>query len=173
MDRTFGDDPLMYTTSSSRIGQFQPTGSFSWEKPPTATTYIMKTGSGTHYHMKPAPVRYNELRASPAGAPFRLCVVEFNVPGARNGGSDKGPNGHRIDSIPIANGVIAAGGACSIIKYSHDDHKGFVAKVDGNYDAFIVRINPGQLSQGTLPGTQERFDALMNSQIAKGKLGAR
>merc|ERR1719460_146763 len=36
------------------------------------------------------------------------------------------------------------------------------------YDALIVRINPGQLSQGTLPGTQARFDALMNSYIAKG-----
>ena len=59
---------------------------------------------------------------------------------------------------------------CQIVKYSHDDHAGFVAKVDGNFDAFIVRINPGQLSQGTAPGTQERFDALMNAQIAKGKL---
>merc|ERR1711990_73576 len=38
------------------------------------------------------------------------------------------------------------------------------------YDAYIVRINPGQLSQGTLPGTQERFDDLMNKMISKGKL---
>merc|ERR1719359_2656170 len=113
--------------------------------------------------------RYNELRPSPAGAEFKLCVVEFNVPGAKNGGSDKGPNGHRIDSIPIANGVIAAGGSCEIIKYSHDKHDEFAAATAG-FDALIVRINPGQLSQGTTPGTQERFDALMNSYIAKGKL---
>ena len=33
-----------------------------------------------------------------------------------------------------------------------------------------MRINPGQLSQGTLPGTQERFDALMNEFIKKGGL---
>jgi len=113
--------------------------------------------------------RYNELRPSPANAKFKLCVVEFNVPGAKNGGTDKGPNGNRIDSIPIANGVIAAGGACDIVKYYHDKHAEFAEKIK-DYDALIVRINPGQLSQGTLPGTQERFDALMTEQIAKGKL---
>merc|ERR1719160_1612915 len=120
----------------------------------------------------PAPsgkTRYNELRPSPEGAKFKLCVVEFNVPGAKNGGSDKGPNGHRIDSIPIANSVIAAGGACEIIKYFHDKHDEFAAATAG-VDALIVRINPGQLSQGTAPGTQEKFDALMNDYISKGKL---
>merc|ERR1719453_1289874 len=113
--------------------------------------------------------RYNELMPSPAGAECKCCVVEFNVPGAKNGGSDKGPNGHRIDSIPIANGVIKAGGGCDIIKYFDTKHAEF-AKAAEKYDAFIVRINPGQLSQGTLPGTQERFDALMNKMISKGKL---
>ena len=112
--------------------------------------------------------RYNELLASPADAKYKLCVVEFNVPGAKNGGTDKGPNGHRIDSIPIANGVIKAGGGCEIIKYFHDKHDEFAAQVE-QYDALIVRINPGQLSQGTTEGTQARFDNLMNSLIAKGK----
>jgi hypothetical protein len=59
-----------------------------------------------------AAVRYNTLRESPEGAKYKLCVVQFKVPGAKNGGSDKGPDGNRIDSIPIANGVIEAGGAC-------------------------------------------------------------
>ena len=61
--------------------------------------------------------RYNELMPSPAGSSIKCCVVEFNVPGAKNGGTDKGPNGHRIDSIPIANGIIKAGGSCEIVKY--------------------------------------------------------
>ncbi|KAL1515629.1 hypothetical protein AB1Y20_002247 [Prymnesium parvum] len=113
--------------------------------------------------------RYNELLPAPPGAKYKLAVVEFNVPGAKNGGSDKGPNGHRIDSIPIANGVIKAGAACDIIKYYDTKHAAFAQQVQ-DYDALIVRINPGQLSQGTLPGTQERFDALMNSLLAKGKL---
>ena len=67
--------------------------------------------------------RFNELMPSPGNAEFKLAVVEFNVPGAKNGGTDKGPNGHRIDSIPIANGVIAAGGACDIIKYFDTKHE--------------------------------------------------
>ena len=61
--------------------------------------------------------RYNSLRPSPADAKFKLCVVQFKVPGAKNGGSDKGPDGNRIDSIPIANGVIHAGGACDLLLY--------------------------------------------------------
>ena len=64
--------------------------------------------------------RFNELMPSPWNAEFKLAVIEFNVPGAKNGGTDKGPNGHRIDSIPIANGVIKAGGACEIKKYYYD-----------------------------------------------------
>ena len=35
------------------------------------------------------PERYNTLRESPADAKFKLCVVQFKVPGAKNGGSDK------------------------------------------------------------------------------------
>lgn len=112
--------------------------------------------------------RYNELMSSPENPKYKMCVVEFNVPGAKNGGSDKGPNGHRIDSIPIANGVIKAGASCEIVKYFHDKHDEFAEKVE-SYDALIVRINPGQLSQGTSEGTQKRFDDLMNSLIAKGK----
>ena len=38
------------------------------------------------------------------------------------------------------------------------------------YDALIVRINPGQLSQGTPEGTQAMFDDLMNAYISEGKL---
>ena len=116
-----------------------------------------------------SPVRYNTLRESPADAKYKLCVVQFKVPGAKNGGSDKGPDGNRIDSIPIANGVIAAGGACDLILYDAENHDGFVADT-AKYDALIVRINPGQLSQGTPDGTQARFDELMNSYIAQGKL---
>ena len=117
----------------------------------------------------PRPPRLNELLPSSPRAQFKLCVVEFVVPGAANGGSDKGPNGHRIDSIPIANGVIKAGGACDLVTYSHDAHQAFASRT-ADYDALIVRINPGQLSQGTPAGTQERFDGLMNEYIAQGKL---
>jgi len=113
--------------------------------------------------------RYNTLRPSPADAPAKLCVVQFKVPGAKNGGSDKGPDGNRIDSIPIANSVVKAGGACDLILYDAEKHDDFLAATAG-YDALIVRINPGQLSQGTPDGTQKRFDDSMNQYISEGKL---
>ena len=119
--------------------------------------------------------RSNSLLPSPVDATFRLAVVQFTIPGAKNGGSDKGPDGNRIDTIPIANGVIHAGGACDLLKFesSVGDAAQCVAAFDfvaGKYDALILRINPGQLSQGTPAGTQAAFDALMNSYIEKGKL---
>eukprot|EP00966_Prymnesium_polylepis_P047684 1104814-Prymnesium_polylepis.1 len=123
----------------------------------------------THTDTMPAKKRYNTLRPSPPDAKYKLCVVQFKVPGAKNGGSDKGPDGNRVDSIPIANSVIEAGGACDLILYDATKHEDFVAAT-GKYDALIVRINPGQLSQGTPDGTQKKFDDLMDSYIAKGKL---
>ena len=93
--------------------------------------------------------------------------MQFKVPGAKNGGSDKGPDGNRVDSIPIANSVIKAGGACDLILYDANNHDAFVAET-AKYDALIVRINPGQLSQGTPDGTQQRFDDLMNQYISEG-----
>jgi len=115
------------------------------------------------------PKRFNTLMASPADAKYKLAVVQFKVPGAKNGGSDKGPDGNRVDSIPIANSVIQAGGACDLILYDADKHEDFVAAT-AKYDALIVRINPGQLSQGTPEGTQMKFDDLMNKYISEGKL---
>merc|ERR1719181_2159550 len=107
--------------------------------------------------------------AYPADAKYKCAVVQFKVEGAKNGGSDKGPDGNRVDSIPIANGCIKAGAACDMLLYDANDHDGFVAAT-APYDALIVRINPGQLSQGTPEGTQERFDTLMNKYITEGKL---
>merc|ERR1719375_257171 len=122
------------------------------------------------------PKRYNTLRESPAGAKYKLAVVQFKVPGAKNGGSDKGPDGNRVDSIPIANSVIAAGGACDLLLYELGEGAdaaantaAFKAKSDA-YDALIVRINPGQLSQGTPDGSQAMFDDLMNEYITQGVL---
>ena len=66
--------------------------------------------------------------------------------------------------------MIKAGGACDLLKYDYIKHDEFSKSVQG-YDALIVRINPGQLSQ--IPGAtgvQEKFDSLMDSLLAKGKL---
>ena len=85
------------------------------------------------------------------------------MPGAKNGGSDKGPDGNRIDSIPIANGVIAAGGACDLVLFDSEKNKTDVEEfkvLTSKYDALIVRINPDS-SRKEL--RQAHSSALMNS----------
>eukprot|EP00900_Chrysochromulina_parva_P003392 jgi/Chrpa1/13053/Chrysochromulina_OHIO_Genome00021428-RA len=68
----------------------------------------------------PLGYRANVLLPSPADAKYQVCVVQFKVPNAKNGGSDKGPDGNRVDSIPIANSVIKAGGACDLILFDSE-----------------------------------------------------
>ena len=66
--------------------------------------------------------------------------------------------------------MVEAGSTRDLLNYDYIKHDEFV-KVVQKYDALIVRINPGQLSQ--IPGVadvQEKFGALMNSLLSKGKL---
>jgi len=103
------------------------------------------------------------LRSSPSDAKFKVAVIEFNVPKAKNGGTDKGPNGHRIDSIPIANGVIQAGASCEVIYYSDATHD-LCKKLLDTMDGIIVRVNPGKY----VDITQSKLDALLMAQRARG-----
>jgi len=97
--------------------------------------------------------------------------VQFKVSGHPNGGSDKGPDGNRVDSIPIANGCVKAGAFTEMFLFNADDADASSAALTaGTFDAYIVRINPGQLSQGTPEGTQAKFDAFMRSEQEAGKL---
>jgi hypothetical protein len=52
------------------------------------------------------------IESQPESPKYKTCIVEYMIPGVKNGGTDKGTNGHRIDTIPMANGVIAAGMSC-------------------------------------------------------------
>jgi len=177
----FAPPPNHYHTSSTEIGGFydKPYLMSSMDVPSSASFITFRETQAANAARQSQPAasaalggsypRANTLLPSPANAKYRLCVVQFKVAGAKNGGSDKGPDGNRIDSIPIANGVIHAGAACDLILYDANKHADFVAAT-AKYDALIVRINPGQLSQGTPEGTQARFDALMNDYISQGKL---
>ena len=95
--------------------------------------------------------RINELLPQPVDPKYRLAVIEFLVPGAKNGGSDKGPNGHRIDSIPIANGVIKTGNACDILRYDASNHAAFVKSL-APYDALHRAHQPGAALAGHAGG---------------------
>jgi hypothetical protein len=111
-------------------------------------------------HLK--TTRFNTKIENPVGATIKIAVLQYKVPGHPNGGSDKGPDGNRVDSIPIANGCVKAGAACDMLLYEPSKHAEFKTQItEAGYDAFIVRINPGQLSQGTPEGTQKAFDDMM------------
>ena len=86
------------------------------------------------------------------GARFTLVLVEYNIPGHESGvgGADKGKDGHRVDSIPIANGVIKTNNYCFPIKFDPKMYEQFEKVVKG-VDGIIVRINPGQMDAAS-PG---------------------
>eukprot|EP00933_Yihiella_yeosuensis_P013337 TRINITY_DN12400_c0_g1_i9.p1 TRINITY_DN12400_c0_g1~~TRINITY_DN12400_c0_g1_i9.p1 ORF type:complete len:730 (-),score=214.24 TRINITY_DN12400_c0_g1_i9:297-2429(-) len=96
---------------------------------------------------------------------FKTALAQIYVRSQPYGGSDKSSNGHRYDSIPFANGMINAGMSCQLIHYTHEEHDQFF-EVCKNFDAIIVRCNPGQIKADG--GSQEKFD---NGMRAMRKLG--
>jgi hypothetical protein len=98
------------------------------------------------------------LLPQPIAPKYRIALVQIYVRTAKYGGSDKSANGHRYDSIPFANGMINSGMSCQLIHYVHDEHDKFF-EVMKNFDAIIVRCNPGQIKADG--GSQEKFDDAM------------
>lgn len=105
------------------------------------------------------------LLPQPADARFKLALISTHVPSQKNGGSDKMLNGHRFDSIPLANGCIKQGMSCQIVFYNHEEHDEFM-KTIAKFDACIIRANPGQI--GAAGGSQKKFDDSMMVLQAKG-----
>jgi hypothetical protein len=115
------------------------------------------------------PVRSNVLLPQPANPKYKLVHVGFTAPGGPEFNTDKDKNGYRYDAIPIANGVIRAGGSCELYQYDAWKHAEFVEEMK-KYDGYIVRVNPGQLSvPGTPPNAQQTFDDFMSGLVKQGK----
>lgn len=74
-------------------------------------------------------------------------------------------NGHRFDSIPLANGVIKQGMSCQIVFYNHEEHDQFL-EVMNQFDGILIRANPGQI--GASGGDQKKFDDAMLGLQANG-----
>jgi hypothetical protein len=100
------------------------------------------------------------LMPQPLKPRFKTALVGIYVRSAPGGGTDKSSNGQRYDSIPFANGVIAAGMSCQLINYVHEEHNTFFEVVKA-FDALIVRCNPGQIKADG--GSQEKFDDSMRA----------
>lgn len=107
----------------------------------------------------------NGLMDQPANPKYKLALVSTYVPGQKLGGSDKMTNGHRFDSIPLANGCIKQGMSCQIVFYNHEEHDKFF-EVIKEFDGIVIRANPGQI--GASGGDQLKFDGAMMDLQAKG-----
>jgi len=65
------------------------------------------------------------------------------------GGSDKGPDGHRKDTMPMVEAVKANDGWDAEVIYFSDDKKDEIfSYVKDNACAYVSRINPGSLPNG-------------------------
>jgi hypothetical protein len=123
-------------------------------------------------HTGPLPntiksMRFNDLLPAPANPKYKLVVIGFTAPGGWAYNADKCSSGVRFDTIPIANGVIKTGNSCDMLQYDIDSHAEFEKKIQG-YDAFIVRVNPGQID-GAKKGMQMEFDKMMDKLAKSGK----
>ena len=105
----------------------------------------------------------------PADPKYRLVHIGFTSPGGPTHNVDKDAHGYRYDSIGICNGVINAGASCVRLQYDPTDPERMAREL-AQYDGYIVRINPGQLSRPGVPqGAQRVFDELMDSFVHAGK----
>ena len=113
--------------------------------------------------------RSDVVLPQPARPRYRLAHIGFASPGGHSRNKDKDRHGHRYDSVGICNGVIHAGASCVRFEYDPSDPDRMLEELRA-FDGYIVRINPGQLSNpGVEPGAQRRFDDTMRRFVDDGK----
>ena len=66
-----------------------------------------------------------------------ICIFESI------GGSDKGPDGHRKDTIPILEEIKKKGWHCEVVKFENEKADQIYQEVVNKYSAYIGRVNPG------------------------------
>jgi hypothetical protein len=93
---------------------------------------------------------------------MKKSIVFFEV----QGGSDKGPDGHRKDTIPMVNALKEKGWNAEVIFYSDDKKYEIFKYVSDNADAYVSRINPGNI-----PGEESTYFDLLRALSAVGVLG--
>ncbi|MGV3073311.1 Cj0069 family protein [Corynebacterium phoceense] len=90
------------------------------------------------------------------------AIVVFEV----EGGSDKGPDGHRKDTMPIVEAIKANGWDSEVIYYHPDNAEEIVERVSQNFDAYISRVNPGNI-----PGGEKGYFDLLTKLADAGLVG--
>lgn len=90
------------------------------------------------------------------------AIVVFEV----EGGSDKGADGHRKDTMPIVNAIKAQGWNSEVIYYHPDNADEIFENVSNNFDAYISRVNPGNI-----PGGEKGYFDLLTKLADAGLVG--
>lgn len=72
------------------------------------------------------------------------AIVVFEV----EGGSDKYFDGHRKDTMPIVEAIRAAGWHAEVVYFRPEWHEDIFTYVSENFDAYISRVNPGNILGG-------------------------
>lgn len=80
-------------------------------------------------------------------------IVFFEV----RGGSDKGEDGYRKDTMPMVNALKAKGWNAEVIFFEVGKKNEIYNYVKENFDGYVSRINPGNLKE-----ENEYFDMLRN-----------
>jgi hypothetical protein len=82
------------------------------------------------------------------------------------GGTDKGPDGHRKDTMPMVDALKASGWNAEVIYYSDDESDAIYDHVLATADAYVSRINPGNI-----PGGESNYFKLLRKLCEAGVVG--
>jgi hypothetical protein len=82
------------------------------------------------------------------------------------GGSDKGPDGHRRDTMPMVNAVKQNGWYAETIFYTDDKRDELYQYIVDDFDAYVPRVNPG-----TIPSGEEQFFDMLRALSKAGVIG--
>ena len=75
-------------------------------------------------------------------------IVFFEV----EGGNDKGPDGHRKDTLPMVEALKKKGWNSEAIYYSDENIEELFNQVSEKFDGYVSRVNPG-----SIPGGEEKY----------------
>lgn len=93
---------------------------------------------------------------------MKKAIVVFEV----EGGNDKGPDGHRKDTMPIVEAIREQGWTSEVIYFHPDNADEIFENVSANYDAYISRVNPGNI-----PGGEKGYFDLLTKLSEAGLIG--
>lgn len=93
---------------------------------------------------------------------MRKHVVVFEAAG----GSDKGPDGHRRDTMPIVEAIRSRGWSAESIFYSDEERETIQCRVLATADAYLNRINPG-----AIPGGEALYFEMLRELCSAGIVG--